>query len=111
VESFFLICMTLTATPDVFTLALHDALPIYQTLLFFNAPPDHGDVGFFRGPRLELRGDGGMCLAVERHQHDARCILVETIDHLRLDRKSTRLNSSHVKISYAVVCLKKKKRG
>src|SRR5690349_24997819 len=31
------------------------------------------------------------------------------IDRLRLDRKSTRLNSSHVEISYAVFCLKKKK--
>src|SRR5690606_41928818 len=31
------------------------------------------------------------------------------IDALKLDRKSTRLNSSHVKISYAVFCLKKKK--
>src|SRR5690606_42014154 len=30
--------------------------------------------------------------------------------HIQLDRKSTRLNSSHVKISYAVFCLKKKKR-
>src|SRR5690606_41864705 len=30
-------------------------------------------------------------------------------DHTELDRKSTRLNSSHVKISYAVFCLKKKK--
>src|SRR5690606_41928537 len=31
-------------------------------------------------------------------------------EHKRLDRKSTRLNSSHVKISYAVFCLKKKKK-
>src|SRR5690606_40747503 len=31
----------------------------------------------------------------------------ESIDYLRKDRKSTRLNSSHVKISYAVFCLKK----
>src|SRR5690606_40548350 len=31
------------------------------------------------------------------------------ISYARLDRKSTRLNSSHVKISYAVFCLKKKK--
>src|SRR5690349_23745440 len=32
------------------------------------------------------------------------------LHHLRLDRKSTRLNSSHVEISYAVFCLKKKKK-
>src|SRR5207302_2272049 len=35
--------------------------------------------------------------------------LVETVTGVLLDRKSTRLNSSHVKISYAVFCLKKKK--
>src|SRR5215813_15254911 len=34
---------------------------------------------------------------------------LRTADHLRADRKSTRLNSSHVRISYAVFCLKKKK--
>src|SRR5438067_6138067 len=39
-------------------------------------------------------------LAEDRSQHFARC---------RADRKSTRLNSSHVSISYAVFCLKKKK--
>src|SRR5436309_11492525 len=39
-------------------------------------------------------------LAPPRHQHQAQ----------RQDRKSTRLNSSHVKISYAVFCLKKKKK-
>src|SRR5687768_18265630 len=36
--------------------------------------------------------------------------LLETGDQLRLDRKSTRLNSSHGYISYAVFCLKKKKK-
>src|SRR2546430_10626394 len=33
----------------------------------------------------------------------------EVVEHRRLDRKSTRLNSSHSQISYAVFCLKKKK--
>src|SRR3989442_9513436 len=36
---------------------------------------------------------------------------IELADHDHLDRKSTRLNSSHVRISYAVFCLKKKKTG
>src|SRR5690606_40014361 len=36
--------------------------------------------------------------------------LMESNDRVRQDRKSTRLNSSHVKISYAVFCLKKKKK-
>src|SRR5690625_6221919 len=34
----------------------------------------------------------------------------QTVDHNTIDRKSTRLNSSHVAISYAVFCLKKKKK-
>src|SRR5690606_41200109 len=37
-------------------------------------------------------------------------IISESLDAAGIDRKSTRLNSSHVKISYAVFCLKKKKR-
>src|SRR5256886_11574984 len=49
---------------------------------------------------------------VERHGNDAVAVifprLLETGEHMRLDRKSTRLNSSHSQISYAVFCLKKK---
>src|SRR5207249_11217522 len=68
-----------TAPPEIYTLSLHDALPISQDPL--------------------LVDDGQLLDAV----------LGE--DPLRLleDRKSTRLNSSHVSISYAVFCLKKKK--
>src|SRR5436309_14824065 len=43
---------------------------------------------------------------VDRHQQGGKvCVLAS-----QTDRKSTRLNSSHVKISYAVFCLKKKKK-
>src|SRR5438874_11135440 len=66
------------ATPEIYTLSLHDALPIARR----PAPAR-------RQPRARSRRDGP-----ER----------------RADRKSTRLNSSHVEISYAVFCLKKKKR-
>src|SRR5438034_11791912 len=74
-----------TATTAIYTLSLHDALPISRTarLLAFDRP-------FAR--RRELRGP--------RLDRDRR---------RRLDRKSTRLNSSHTVISYAVFCLKKKK--
>src|SRR2546430_13003771 len=41
----------------------------------------------------------------ERHS-----ILASHVEHRRVDRKSTRLNSSHSQISYAVFCLKKKKK-
>src|SRR3712207_8787759 len=76
-----------TATTEIYTLSLHDALPI-----------------FFHKLR-RLRPDLGQLLA-----HLGAQVLVDLQDlQLRLDRKSTRLNSSHANISYAVFCLKKKK--
>src|SRR5256885_4429640 len=66
-----------TATTEIYTLSLHDALPIWSTpILSFVIP-----FGRFV---------------------DQLCFIVQ-------DRKSTRLNSSHLVISYAVFCLKKKK--
>src|SRR3712207_8771833 len=72
-----------TATTEIYTLSLHDALPILRVL-------DH--------PHL-VRLDP---LPVDR---DAEA---RSLRH-RQDRKSTRLNSSHANISYAVFCLKKNK--
>src|SRR5690625_6136054 len=70
----------------------------------------------FRSDRDE--GDAGLVLVALAHLVDAdllgeppgavRVVLV-AIEHDGLDRKSTRLNSSHVASSYAVFCLKKKK--
>src|SRR5690606_42163050 len=78
-----------TATPEIYTLSLHDALPIFYAghlhknsqcaifkILFQIEPP------FYINVKNNVFSFG--------------------------DRKSTRLNSSHVKISYAVFCLKKK---
>src|SRR5205814_9662898 len=68
--------------------------------------------------RLELAGDAPADLAqalagalklAEQDIYRVRCPL-QPIDVLALDRKSTRLNSSHLGISYAVFCLKKKKK-
>src|SRR5256885_12993369 len=43
-------------------------------------------------------------------KHSSSCLpLPEFVDNTQVDRKSTRLNSSHLVISYAVFCLKKKK--
>src|SRR5699024_12630570 len=73
-----------TATTELYTLSLHDALPIL---------------------RLE-RCD------VRTGQHDiseGRIVVIQTGHWIARDRKSTRLNSSHVSTSYAVFCLKKKK--
>src|SRR5262245_63644447 len=89
-----------TATTEIYTLSLHDALPIY-------ARP--GDIT--GGKRLVVLINGGSASASEivagALQDHHRAILVGTRSFG--DRKSTRLNSSHLGISYAVFCLKKKK--
>src|SRR5437879_12004817 len=80
------------STSEFYTLSLHDALPI--SLLVANR-----DAEACR--QLELFGDALRCrgrFTLVRLRQDDR------------DRKSTRLNSSHRCISYAVFCLKKKKK-
>src|SRR5258705_5560367 len=66
-----------TATPEIYTLSLHDALPISSR----------------HSPLYRLRQGN---------------LVRQPVRQLGLDRKSTRLNSSHLGISYAVFCLKKK---
>src|SRR2546422_7132644 len=56
------------------------------------------------GPR-----QGGLAAAVLSRQHPAALAVPHRVDEAHQDRKSTRLNSSHGYISYAVFCLKKKK--
>src|SRR3712207_7443136 len=80
-----------TATTEIYTLSLHDALPI----LVGEEIGERDDVD---PRRRHVRPD-----AIEQ-QADEREL------DLRPDRKSTRLNSSHANISYAVFCLKKKKK-
>src|SRR5256885_16964409 len=81
------------ATTEIYTLSLHDALPIYDDER--QQPPLPIRIG------LALRG-------LEREE-DAAAHLERVVERLQADRKSTRLNSSHLVISYAVFCLKKKK--
>src|SRR2546430_1266028 len=92
---FFFFFFNDTATTEIYTLSLHDALPIYHECApaaFRREVPRH-DVS------LRSRRPGG-----PDHQLRIR-------DGARGDRKSTRLNSSHSQISYAVFCLKKKKKS
>src|SRR5688572_32284899 len=97
--------MNNTSTTESYTLSLHDALPIWLRVL-----PRHRPEGRRRGrgrQRQRLRQHRGLVqLAGERR---ARAVRAGT-DGARPveDRKSTRLNSSHSQISYAVFCLKKK---
>src|SRR5207249_11789817 len=81
------------APPEIYTLSLHDALPICN-----NGP--HADL-------WKLSTHGGAAQLVTRWL--ARIYqLAWDAKGTGSDRKSTRLNSSHVSISYAVFCLKKK---
>src|SRR2546422_8503560 len=89
-----------TATTEIYTLSLHDALPILVVLDEEVAPLHERRPHLAREERvLEERRvvDAG-------REHDRHRALA------RQDRKSTRLNSSHGYISYAVFCLKKKKK-
>src|SRR5256885_13269191 len=94
-----------TATTEIYTLSLHDALPISGgSIMTFSGNQSAGiasGIDFNIPPTITIRvqaltldiapvgGTSGISMAVT-------------------DRKSTRLNSSHLVISYAVFCLKKK---
>src|SRR5690349_22388901 len=82
VVSFFFID---TSTTELYTLSLHDALPICGSVAAEKEDP--------------LRRPRGLPSATRAGHRAGR------------DRKSTRLNSSHVEISYAVFCLKKKRKS
>src|SRR3712207_7148214 len=87
-----------TATTEIYTLSLHDALPIWATddgsADGHAAPPRPGY--YWACPAPVLACGATSCCA--------------TAPGGPADRKSTRLNSSHANISYAVFCLKKKKK-
>src|SRR5689334_25237081 len=80
-----LFSFTHPATTEIYTLSLHDALPI-----------------FLAGRRAAVVTSPG-------HQRASK-LAAGVVSPRAPDRKSTRLNSSHSSISYAVFCLKKKKR-
>src|SRR3712207_7219212 len=89
-----------TATTEIYTLSLHDALPIYAAREVRLAQR-------IRGER-ELRGAGGALRVRAGAGHELRLDPERALVERGRDRKSTRLNSSHANISYAVFCLKKK---
>src|SRR2546428_6249961 len=77
-----------TATTEIYTLSLHDALPIYDYYVVYIFDRGRG-CRWYNTETGEIGGQWGP---------------------KGTDRKSTRLNSSHDQISYAVFCLKKKKK-
>src|SRR3712207_8938909 len=94
-----------TATPEIYTLSLHDALPISR---------DHEPLDLAR-PLVDL-GDLRVAVVALDGELLRVAVAAQDLDRLgrlaaRQDRKSTRLNSSHANISYAVFCLKKNNEG
>src|SRR2546430_13209432 len=83
ITCFFFFFFNDTATTEIYTLSLHDALPILGT---------------------------PMAMPINASARLSRRTCKRTSDGSAPDRKSTRLNSSHSQISYAVFCLKKKKK-
>src|SRR3712207_9306306 len=89
-----------TATTEIYTLSLHDALPILDEVANQGVDRVHRPA-----PRAGHLADlGALRDAAFLTDHPA-----EAVEFAAEDRKSTRLNSSHANISYAVFCLKKKK--
>src|SRR5699024_12384270 len=90
----------------------HLPLPSLVFLSLPSSPPPHDLHSFPTRRSSDLIFDqAGRLLAAARHPirtwHEAGDVVGRLLDDI--DRKSTRLNSSHVSISYAVFCLKKKK--
>src|SRR3712207_6975739 len=83
-----------TATTEIYTLSLHDALPIW-----WGSPRTSAGTACSRGASSRQTFAPRCCSRTARRTPS------------RQDRKSTRLNSSHANISYAVFCLKKKKKN
>src|SRR2546430_2017725 len=95
-----------TATTEIYTLSLHDALPILVDGKIVGAMKRQGLPGEFRS-NLH-RGGTAKVLELSKEERETA---IKSAKKLGLaDRKSTRLNSSHSQISYAVFCLKKKKK-
>src|SRR5205814_3493903 len=100
------------ATPSIYTLSLHDALPILGIDRLQGELLSHR-----HALRRAVHGAGGTehksLQAGRRRRFEkfqaAGDVVSEVFSRIGQDRKSTRLNSSHLGISYAVFCLKKKK--
>src|SRR2546421_7123488 len=100
--TFFFFFFNDTATTEIYTLSLHDALPI--------------SVAVWSGRSRKVAQSAPYCCAsaARRVRNSAGAAVMRTsapaMERVVSDRKSTRLNSSHDQISYAVFCLKKKKK-
>src|SRR5690606_41586497 len=101
-----------SAMTEYYTLSLHDALPIFGPSLLASKCLNY--LAETKGKILNITSSHGIKVYPEISAYgSAKAGLnmltkIWALELAPLDRKSTRLNSSHVKISYAVFCLKKK---
>src|SRR3712207_9520522 len=91
-----------TATTEIYTLSLHDALPIFDAMRDYY---ESHNANVHRG--IHVLAEEATAL-YEGARDTVAAFVGADRDEIVLDRKSTRLNSSHANISYAVFCLKKK---
>src|SRR5206468_11047343 len=100
------------STTEIYTLSLHDALPI-SVVPFFTVPrtvPACADPAAKSNVPRTLKRAIQLIMARSGRPGARHDELDSTLERSWQDRKSTRLNSSHDQISYAVFCLKKKKK-
>src|SRR3712207_8804677 len=90
-----------TATTEIYTLSLHDALPSYEIPFF-----ERGCVTKICDSASNLSSKLGKNFEIVLPSKAFGCVMF-LMQRSFKDRKSTRLNSSHANISYAVFCLKK----
>src|SRR5688500_19546083 len=99
---FCYLCIDRSLTPHAHTLSLHDALPILNASRIGRVPPTRTSSKVCTTGTRPLAAVGGAAAS------SCRVRAVSSLVACSIDRKSTRLNSSHLVISYAVFCLKKK---
>src|SRR5262245_63958873 len=103
-SSYSIRCLTYTATTEIYTLSLHDALPIWPIV---NMMKMTGSM--YQWPRSQVESTREPTVPIFLRAYQVT-MTSRPITNQKRDRKSTRLNSSHLGISYAVFCLKKKKK-
>src|SRR2546430_13365534 len=97
-----------TADTEFYTLSLHDALPIFTPKCFLNArEKTEAELNPASKAAEVMESLGTVRSKFAARSSRIRTTISFTVSSV-IDRKSTRLNSSHSQISYAVFCLKKK---
>src|SRR5205814_8862909 len=103
---------TSTPRPEISTLSLHDALPIYELTIYSGQHEQTMNLltaDFTKRTQIKVKvrrnSESALANQILREGSASPADVFVTENAPALDRKSTRLNSSHLGISYAVFCL------